>query len=59
MTLIEIVITGAVYVLKAFFALVMIGVLLILLIIAREAAWYIRQQNKKKLEEKENEDGSI
>jgi len=59
MTLIEIIISGAIYVLKAIFALVIIGVLLLLLIIARETAWYIRRQNEKKMEEKKNEDGSI
>lgn len=59
MTLIEFIVTGIVYVLKAFFALVAIGVLFLLLIIAREVAWYVREQNKKKMEEKKNETDSI
>lgn len=59
MTLIEFIIAGVVYVVKAIFALVVIGILLLLFVIARETAWYIRWQNEKKMEEKENEDGSI
>lgn len=59
MTLIEFIVTGIVYVLKVFFALVVIGVLFLLLIIAREVAWCVREQNKKKMEEKKNETDSI
>lgn len=59
MILFEFIITGLAYIVKAIFALVLIGLLLMILIIAREVAWYIREQNKKKMEDKENENDSI